>query len=474
MGFIKNFKRDFAQAVNELLPEGEEKNSKKKKEVRQEIQEPVTSVPAEELPLQEEYRDPNVQDAVSEAILREEADQLREEILQNTEQRMEQMSRELDEEIDSYPEVPSEDSADANVYVAGAGYEEPAVYNMDAYGDETVVPDGDEASVEAYASDSEIRDISEEADAEAVAMQEIVGEIPASQEEAVLQETPEEWAEDAEWQDESGEEPEEEVPEDAGQDAEEEPEEDEEETSEDVTEEETSEILTKQESEVSRLAELEAQAGLDEAISGLAADCTYITAKTKIQGDIETEGDIDLIGTVNGNINCQGKLIVGGTVMGEIRAGELYANQAKIEGPIMVTNSVKIGVGSVIIGKITATSAVIAGAVNGDIDVQGPVIVDSSAVIVGNIKSKSVQINNGAIIEGFCSQAYLDVDVKKYFATDDSRVDTGDAKIEELMPESQTEDVKEAVSDKLSKEEEGHQGGSNRNRNRNRNHSGNK
>ena len=78
-------------------------------------------------------------------------------------------------------------------------------------------------------------------------------------------------------------------------------------------------------------------------------------------------------------------------------------------------DTVKIGAGSVIIGNISATSAVIAGAVKGDIDVQGPVVVDTSAVIMGNIKSRSVQINNGAIIEGFCSQCYADVDVQGIF-----------------------------------------------------------
>ena len=62
------------------------------------------------------------------------------------------------------------------------------------------------------------------------------------------------------------------------------------------------------------------------------------------------------------------------------------------------------------------------------------------------------------------------MDVKKYFATDDSRVDTGDAKIEDLMPEPESEDVKAAVSDKLS-QEEAHQGNRNRNRNRNQNRS---
>ena len=53
--------------------------------------------------------------------------------------------------------------------------------------------------------------------------------------------------------------------------------------------------------------------------------------------------------------------------------------------------------------------------IKGDIDVQGPVVVDTSAVVMGNIKSRSVQINNGAVIEGFCSQCYSDVDVQSLF-----------------------------------------------------------
>jgi len=76
---------------------------------------------------------------------------------------------------------------------------------------------------------------------------------------------------------------------------------------------------------------------------------------------------------------------------------------------------VKIGASSVIIGNITATSAAIAGAVKGDIDVKGPVILDASAIVMGNIKSKSVQINNGAVIEGMCSQCYADVSPTSFF-----------------------------------------------------------
>ena len=145
------------------------------------------------------------------------------------------------------------------------------------------------------------------------------------------------------------------------------------------------------------------------------ADTTYITKTTVINGDLQTDGCIDLIGTVNGAVSCDGKLIVGGSITGDVQVGELYANAARIEGDVHVVDAAKIGVGTVVVGNVFAGSAVIAGAVKGDIDVQGPVIVDSTAVIMGNIKSRSVQINNGAVIEGMCSQCYSEIDVKSFF-----------------------------------------------------------
>lgn len=144
-------------------------------------------------------------------------------------------------------------------------------------------------------------------------------------------------------------------------------------------------------------------------------DTTYITKGTTVKGNVETDGGIDIIGAVEGDVCCAGKLIVGGSIKGNIQAGEIYANAAKLEGDITAEGSAKIGVGSVVVGNVSATSAVVAGAVNGDIDVHGPVIVDSTAVIMGNIKSRSVQINNGAVIEGFCSQCYSEIDVKSFF-----------------------------------------------------------
>ena len=42
-------------------------------------------------------------------------------------------------------------------------------------------------------------------------------------------------------------------------------------------------------------------------------------------------------------------------------------------------------------------------------------IIDTTAIVMGDIKSKLVQINNGAVIEGHCSQCYSDNSPKKFF-----------------------------------------------------------
>lgn len=144
-------------------------------------------------------------------------------------------------------------------------------------------------------------------------------------------------------------------------------------------------------------------------------EVTVITESTSITGNMNSTGSFDIRGTINGNIECNGKLQVTGTLKGNSQSSEFFADAAKVEGEVVSTGTVKIGLGSVIIGNITATSAVIAGAIKGDIDVQGPVVVDTSAVVMGNIKSRSVQINNGAVIEGFCSQCYAEIDVESLF-----------------------------------------------------------
>lgn len=144
-------------------------------------------------------------------------------------------------------------------------------------------------------------------------------------------------------------------------------------------------------------------------------ETAVITAGMAITGDVLSKGNMDILGTVNGNIEILGKLNIEGKVIGDSKAADIVAQSANITGKIIADGSVQIGLNCVVIGDIQATSAVIAGAVKGNLDVMGPVILDNSAVVMGNIKSKSVQISSGAIVEGMCSQCYADVKAEAFF-----------------------------------------------------------
>lgn len=144
-------------------------------------------------------------------------------------------------------------------------------------------------------------------------------------------------------------------------------------------------------------------------------EVTVISKGTTINGSISSDGSLDIMGSITGDVECLGKLSITGKIVGNSSAAEVYVNTERMEGSITSEGSVKVGLGTVIIGDIVATSGVIAGAVKGEIDVNGPIVIDSTAIIKGNIKAKSVQINNGAVIEGFCSLSYSAVDVDNIF-----------------------------------------------------------
>jgi cytoskeletal protein CcmA (bactofilin family) len=144
-------------------------------------------------------------------------------------------------------------------------------------------------------------------------------------------------------------------------------------------------------------------------------EVTVISKGTTINGSISSDGSLDIMGSITGDVECLGKLSITGKIIGNSSAAEVYVNTERMEGSITSEGTVKVGLGTVIIGDIVATSGVIAGAVKGEIDVNGPIVIDSTAIIKGNIKAKSVQINNGAVIEGFCSLSYSAVDVDNIF-----------------------------------------------------------
>lgn len=153
----------------------------------------------------------------------------------------------------------------------------------------------------------------------------------------------------------------------------------------------------------------------EESMKAAFENVTVITKGTRINGSIISDGSLEVMGTVSGDIECAGKLTIIGSVAGNSKASEVFVSTPRMEGNVDSNGPVKISVGTIVVGDVKGTSSVIAGAVKGEIDVNGPVIIDSTAIVKGNINAKSIQINNGAVVDGYCSLCYSDVDIEDFF-----------------------------------------------------------
>ncbi len=145
------------------------------------------------------------------------------------------------------------------------------------------------------------------------------------------------------------------------------------------------------------------------------AEVTVITRGTTINGGVSSDGPLEIMGTITGDVECSARVSIYGTISGNVSATDVMVKTKKLEGNIRSEGSVEVAEGTVVLGDIVGTSATVAGAVKGNIDVNGSVLVDSTAIVKGSIKAKSIQVNTGAVVDGYCSLNYAGVDLDEFF-----------------------------------------------------------
>jgi cytoskeletal protein CcmA (bactofilin family) len=82
---------------------------------------------------------------------------------------------------------------------------------------------------------------------------------------------------------------------------------------------------------------------------------TIIAAGTTLKGDISSNGDIRIDGTLQGNIQCQAKVVIGsnGSVDGDI-SGQQADIMGKVTGTIKVKELLQLKGGSFVSGNLYA------------------------------------------------------------------------------------------------------------------------
>lgn len=116
-----------------------------------------------------------------------------------------------------------------------------------------------------------------------------------------------------------------------------------------------------------------------------------------------------------------------------------------IVGQIACEKGAAVRENTVILGDIMAEDLVIDGAIQGNIDVRNGITIGKKAILDSDIKAKTIQVNNGASINGTCSLCYADVDLTEIFpAIEESEELIEDTGIEEELP---TEEIAEELTE---------------------------
>jgi cytoskeletal protein CcmA (bactofilin family) len=95
-------------------------------------------------------------------------------------------------------------------------------------------------------------------------------------------------------------------------------------------------------------------------------------------------------------------ITVGMVIEGKLQASGSVRIDGQIKGDVVVTQNVSLGSSGNVEGNITAKGVTVGGTVHGTILAQEKLVLESKAVVRGDIKAVKLVIDEGALFDGRC------------------------------------------------------------------------
>ncbi|MDZ7267923.1 MAG: polymer-forming cytoskeletal protein [candidate division KSB1 bacterium] len=95
----------------------------------------------------------------------------------------------------------------------------------------------------------------------------------------------------------------------------------------------------------------------------------------------------------------------GAVIDGTIKVQNSMRLDGRVTGHILTTDALVVGKDGEIRGEVRTKNAVIGGLVNGQVFASGKVVLESRAVLKGDIKTTKLMVNDGARFDGNCSMS---------------------------------------------------------------------
>ncbi|MBM6797884.1 polymer-forming cytoskeletal protein [Coprobacillus cateniformis] len=129
---------------------------------------------------------------------------------------------------------------------------------------------------------------------------------------------------------------------------------------------------------------------------------TIISSETVLQGNVNGSKDLEVCGQIIGDITVEGMVkVLSGAVTGNIKATKIFIKDSIIDGNIDSDSMIDIIGKSEINGNIKGGDIVINGRCKGNIVASEHLKLLERAMIRGDLQTKLIRIEDGAILEGY-------------------------------------------------------------------------
>ena len=146
--------------------------------------------------------------------------------------------------------------------------------------------------------------------------------------------------------------------------------------------------------------QIPAQSQPAEKSSAEPAGITTIAKGTVIIGEINAEGDVELLGSLKGKVTSQGDILVNGKVIGDLAGKDIQLTACAVQGNINASGMVTVDGDSVVIGDVRGENFCLDGKIKGNVTVEKEAKFQPKAILAGNVTTASIAMSQGAKIQG--------------------------------------------------------------------------
>lgn len=126
----------------------------------------------------------------------------------------------------------------------------------------------------------------------------------------------------------------------------------------------------------------------------------YIPGDMVITGNVSAASDLKVAGKIIGDVTCEGNVDLMGIIQGNVNVANLKMEQGVLEGEVVVGGNISIEESSVLKGNLTAKNVVSNGKIEGQIIASESVELKNNAYVKGDVAAKAFSVASGAYING--------------------------------------------------------------------------